>query len=124
MIHTVPLVPVDVEGVPARAEDLLPMALSRPAAAIAAASALLATGPPPAAASTARQARGIARRELGDLREALRNEVGELRSGLLEARRLNLRIAELTDVVTEIVLPLHDRDIDARKLDSLAADTY
>ena len=62
--------------------------------------------------------------ELGDLREALRNEVGELRSGLLEARRLNLRIAELTDVVTEIVLPLHDRDIDARKLDSLAADTY
>ena len=62
--------------------------------------------------------------DVGDLREALRTEVGELRQGLLEARRLNLRIAELTDVVTEIVLPLHDREIDATKLDSLAADTY
>ena len=68
--------------------------------------------------------------EVDDLREALRdrealgNEVRELREGLLEARRLNLRIAELTDVVTEIVLPLHDRDIDAEKLNSLAADTY
>jgi hypothetical protein len=47
----------------------------------------------------------------------------ELEDGLLEARRLNLRIAQLTDVVTEIVLPLHDRDIDRAAVDKLAADT-
>jgi hypothetical protein len=43
--------------------------------------------------------------------------------GLHEARRLNLRIAELTDVVTEIVLPLHHRDIDAGRIADLAPDT-
>ena len=46
-----------------------------------------------------------------------------LRDGLHEARRLNLRIAELTDLVTEIVLPLHDREIDPAKLQALAPDT-
>jgi hypothetical protein len=45
-------------------------------------------------------------------------------AGVREARRLNLRIAELTDVVTEIVLPLHDRDIDPAKLRDLAPETY
>jgi hypothetical protein len=43
--------------------------------------------------------------------------------GLHEARRLNLRIAELTDVVTEIVLPLQHRDIDAGRIADLAPDT-
>lgn len=46
-----------------------------------------------------------------------------LTEGLLEERRLNLRIAELTDLVTEIVLPLHDRDIDPQSLQRLAPDT-
>lgn len=46
-----------------------------------------------------------------------------LEEGLHEARRLNLRIAELTDVVTELVLPLHDREIDPEHLARLAPDT-
>ena len=46
-----------------------------------------------------------------------------LADGLLEERRLNLRIAELTDLVTEIVLPLHDRDIDPQSLQRLSPDT-
>ena len=55
----------------------------------------------------------------GRLDEAL----PRLTEGLLEERRLNLRIAELTDLVTEIVLPLHDRDIDPQSLQRLAPDT-
>jgi len=55
----------------------------------------------------------------GRLDEAL----PRLTDGLLEERRLNLRIAELTDLVTEIVLPLHDRDIDPQALQRLAPDT-
>jgi len=57
--------------------------------------------------------------EHGRLDEAL----PRLSEGLLEERRLNLRIAELTDLVTEIVLPLHDRDIDPQHLQRLAPDT-
>jgi hypothetical protein len=57
--------------------------------------------------------------EHGRLDEAL----PRLADGLLEERRLNLRIAELTDLVTEIVLPLHDRDIDPQHLQRLAPDT-
>jgi uncharacterized coiled-coil DUF342 family protein len=55
--------------------------------------------------------------------ERLAGEVAELRAGLHEARRLSLRIAELTDLVTELVLPLHDRDIDPSALASLRPDT-
>src|SRR3712207_7087184 len=40
--------------------------------------------------------------------------LAELRDDVLEARLLNVRIAELTDVVTELVLPLHQREIDPR----------
>ena len=47
---------------------------------------------------------------------------GDLHDGLAEARRLNIRVAELTDVVTELVLPLHDRDIDAARLLALRPD--
>ena len=47
----------------------------------------------------------------------------ELREGLEEARRLNLRVAELVDLVTELVLPLHDRDIDPAVLGRLRPDT-
>ena len=53
----------------------------------------------------------------------LDGELPRLTEGLLEERRLNLRIAELTDLVTEIVLPLHDRDIDPQSLQRLAPDT-
>jgi len=55
----------------------------------------------------------------GRLDEAL----PRLTEGLLEERRLHLRIAELTDLVTEVVLPLHDREIDPQTLQRLAPDT-
>jgi uncharacterized coiled-coil DUF342 family protein len=53
----------------------------------------------------------------------LERAVAELGDGLHEARRLNLRIAELTDLVTELVLPLHDREIDPALLRSLRPET-
>jgi predicted nuclease with TOPRIM domain len=60
---------------------------------------------------------GVERRmDLLDERNAV------LTDGLQESRRLNLRIAELADVVTELVLPLHDREIDAGALRSLRPD--
>lgn len=49
-------------------------------------------------------------------------ETGVLRDGLHESRRLNLRVAELTDLVTELVLPLHDRDIEPTVLATLRGD--
>jgi hypothetical protein len=48
------------------------------------------------------------------------------RLGDLPARRrelADLRLAPLTDVVTELVLPLHDRDIDPSVLNALPGDT-
>lgn len=57
------------------------------------------------------------------IRERLDEALPRLTEGLLEERRLSLRLAELTDVVTEIVLPLHDRDIDPKALERLAPDT-
>ena len=54
--------------------------------------------------------------------EALEARMVPVDEDLHEARRLNLRLAELTDIVTELVLPLHDREIDRSKLDSLASD--
>jgi hypothetical protein len=40
----------------------------------------------------------------------LRRRVAELESEMQEARRLNRRLAELTDVVQELLLPLSQRD--------------
>jgi hypothetical protein len=61
-----------------------------------------------------------ARAEAAEARlAALEIRAGELDEGLAEARRLNHRVAELTDVVTELVLPLHDREIDPAALRSL-----
>ena len=54
---------------------------------------------------------------------ALEEQLAELRDGLHESRRLNLRVAELTDLVTELVLPLHDREIDPAVLTRLRPDT-
>jgi hypothetical protein len=42
--------------------------------------------------------------------EALTARVTELESEMQEARRLNLRLAELTDVVQELLLPDAQRD--------------
>jgi cell division septum initiation protein DivIVA len=49
-------------------------------------------------------------------------ETAVLRDGLHESRRLNLRVAELTDLVTELVLPLHDRELDPTALATLRGD--
>ena len=49
-------------------------------------------------------------------RERLQARVETLDADLDEARRLNVRLAELTDLVTEVVLPLHDREIDIDRL--------
>lgn len=49
-------------------------------------------------------------------REQLAARVEILDADLDEARRLNVRLAELTDLVTEVVLPLHDREIDIERL--------
>ncbi|TQN41514.1 hypothetical protein FHU33_0882 [Blastococcus colisei] len=61
-------------------------------------------------------------RQLQDRVQALETRVARLDEELHESRRLNLRLAELTDVVSELVLPLHNRDIDRSKLDALAPD--
>jgi phage shock protein A len=68
--------------------------------------------------------------ELRAQNEQLAGRVGELEQrsaelgrGLHEARRLNLRVAEVTDLVTELVLPLHDREIDPAALQRLRPDT-
>lgn len=54
--------------------------------------------------------------ELETERERLAGQVTTLDADLDEARRLNVRLAELTDLVTEVVLPLHDREIDIERL--------
>lgn len=72
---------------------------------------------------TARRAEAAdlrARAEAAEARlAALEVRSAELHEGLAEARGLNIRVAELTDVVTELVLPLHDREIDSAALRSL-----
>lgn len=42
--------------------------------------------------------------------DELRNRVRALEDEIQEQRQLNRRVAELTDVVTELLLPLADRD--------------
>lgn len=52
-------------------------------------------------------------RNSGDLRKRVRElaaRVNELEREIQEARRLNKRIAELTDVVAEVLLPADQRD--------------
>jgi hypothetical protein len=68
----------------------------------------------------------VLRGEIGDLQREvgrLRAELDELRGradvldgDMDESRRLSARVAEVTDLVTEVVLPLHDREIDASRL--------
>lgn len=42
--------------------------------------------------------------------DALKRRVGELETEVQECRQLNLRLAELTDVVQELLLPISVRD--------------
>lgn len=42
--------------------------------------------------------------------EALKERVAELEEEVQECRQLNLRLAELTDVVQELLLPIAQRD--------------
>lgn len=55
--------------------------------------------------------------------DQLAGAVADLRDGLHQERRLSLRLAELTDLVTELVLPLHDRQIDPDVLARLRPDS-
>jgi tetratricopeptide (TPR) repeat protein len=77
-------------------ETLLPLALSRPHDAITAARNLLAGTPTPHDASIARQATGIALRQLGDIRGALR----ELRASVRSARASGRREREVDVLAT------------------------
>lgn len=54
--------------------------------------------------------------------DAVRDELREVRGGLHQERRLQLRVAELVDLVSELVLPLHDREIDPGVIGRLRSD--
>ncbi|MFT3874501.1 MAG: hypothetical protein QM714_17950 [Nocardioides sp.] len=54
----------------------------------------------------AKVAPGSTRREL----TALRERVAELEEDLQEARRLNVRVAELLDLVEELLVPMAQQD--------------
>lgn len=51
----------------------------------------------------------------------LRREVEQLKDEVQEARRLNRRVAELTDIVEEVLLPAANRDDERLRR---ALDTY
>jgi hypothetical protein len=61
----------------------------------------------------------IRRRQL----RMLRDRVAVLEDEVQECRRLNRRVAELTDIVQELLVPLADRDEDAlrKKLEQYSA---
>lgn len=48
--------------------------------------------------------------ELEDRNDALRDRLKDLESEVQECRELNQRLAEVTDVVVELLLPATDRD--------------
>ena len=53
------------------------------------------------------------RQEVGQLRgdlDAARKRIATLEGEMQEARRLNRRVAEVTDVVQEVLIPAADRD--------------
>lgn len=58
------------------------------------------------ALTTFRSSRYASKREVEQLRAA----VEELEEEMQEARRLNLRLAEITDIVQELLLPTSQRD--------------
>jgi hypothetical protein len=67
--------------------------------------------------STVRRAAGKARRVMNEKRAGTRTRVAvlerrvrELDEEVQECRRLNLRLAELTDIVQELLVPVAQRD--------------
>jgi hypothetical protein len=52
----------------------------------------------------------IARRVGGPLIADLTNRIGELEAEIQENRNLNLRVAELVDVVQELLIPVASQD--------------
>ena len=64
-----------------------------------------------------------AEERIGALEQELRHVRADFRADLQEARGLNIRVAELTDVVTELVLPLHDRELNPEALRALRPET-
>ncbi len=54
--------------------------------------------------------RGVAARLRAPAALDLRRRVAELEAEVQECRQLNLRLAELTDIVTELLLPVAARD--------------
>ncbi|GAB2469953.1 hypothetical protein GCM10027265_18810 [Jatrophihabitans fulvus] len=71
---------------------------------------------------------GVASRQDGQAAELrrLRQEVAELRSEIQEARRLHQRVAELTDLMGEVLLPAVARDDAkiAKALDEFAGASF
>ena len=55
-------------------------------------------------------ARRVARLSAGPQLDELTARVAELEEEVQECRQLNLRLAELTDVVAELLLPVAQRD--------------
>ena len=79
-----------------------------------------------AALGRIRSAPGASQEELDDLRATvaqLRASVAELDEEMQEARRLNRRLAEITDIVQELLLPGDQRDeaLLRERLDSYAS---
>ena len=52
----------------------------------------------------------VARAVAGDRLDNLQRRLDELEAEVQECRQLNLRLAELTDVVQELLLPVAQRD--------------
>jgi len=65
---------------------------------------------PQPAARTARKGPGPRVRRLEDEVRTLRRKVALLEQEVQETRQLNKRLAEITDVVAEVLLPAEQRD--------------
>jgi hypothetical protein len=65
---------------------------------------------PQPAARTARKGPGPRVRRLEDEVKTLRRKVALLEQEVQETRQLNKRLAEITDVVAEVLLPAEQRD--------------
>lgn len=55
----------------------------------------------------------VARAVAGDHLEQLETRIRDLEAEVQECRRLNLRLAELTDLLQEVLLPVAQRDDEA-----------
>ena len=55
----------------------------------------------------------VARAVAGDRLESLQRRLDELEAEVQECRQLNIRLAEITDLVEQLLLPMAARDEDA-----------